>query len=132
MNRGFDSFLGYYNGLIDYYNYSYIEPAFDASKPGFDWRRNSDTMFDAKLGVYATDVFTDEATKIIDDHSKTKKPLFLMINHLAPHTGKIWLKFLFSSLLNNLFGQEIITNFFKRLKRKLKNSSTSIIHSDKF
>lgn len=93
MNRGFDSFFGYYNGFIDYYNYSYIEPAYNAYKPGFDWRKGDDTMYDAKLGVYATDVFTDEATKIIDTHSKTKEPLFLMVNHLSPHTGEIRINF---------------------------------------
>lgn len=87
INRGFDSFLGHYNGLIDYYNYSYIEPALNDEKPGFDWRINSETNYGAKLGVYATDVYTDEATKIINNHNETVNPLFLMVNHLSPHTG---------------------------------------------
>lgn len=40
-----------------------------------------------KPGSYATDLFTDEAIKLIKKHDDTKKPLFLMLNHLAPHTG---------------------------------------------
>lgn len=85
--RGFDSFFGYYNGLIDYYNYTYIEPAFPYN-PGYDFRKNTDVNYNVKPGSYATDLFTDEAIRIIKKHdSKKKKPLFLMLNHLAPHTG---------------------------------------------
>ena len=36
--------------------------------------------------IYATDLFTNEAVKIIKTHDK-KKPLFLLLNHLAPHAG---------------------------------------------
>jgi arylsulfatase B len=85
-NRGFDSFFGYYNGFVDYYNYSYIEPAYNPQKPGYDFRKNFDTNYDVEIGTYATDIFTDEATKIIQSHNKSQNPLFLM-NHLAPHTG---------------------------------------------
>jgi arylsulfatase B len=42
--------------------------------------------YDVKPGNYVTDLFTDEAIKIINKHD-TRKPLFLMLNHLAPHTG---------------------------------------------
>lgn len=38
------------------------------------------------IGQYATDVFNDRAEQIIDNHDK-EKPLFLMLSHLAPHTG---------------------------------------------
>lgn len=40
----------------------------------------------ATKGQYATDLFTDQAVKQINDHDKNK-PLFLLVNHLAPHTG---------------------------------------------
>lgn len=86
-NRGFDSFYGYYNGLVDYYNYSYVQPATPPFIPGYDFRKNYDVNYDAKIGTYATDLFTDEAIKIIQQHDKSQESLFLMINHLAPHTG---------------------------------------------
>jgi arylsulfatase B len=56
--------------------------------PGYDFRKNFDVNYDVKMGTdYATDLFTDEAISIIQNHNKTKEPLFLMVNHLAPHTG---------------------------------------------
>lgn len=81
--RGFDSFFGYYNGLIDYYNYTYIQPPYT----GYDFRKNVDSFYGMKSGSYATDLFNDEAVKIIKDFDNKKNPLFLMLNHVAPHTG---------------------------------------------
>lgn len=37
-------------------------------------------------GKYATNLFTDAALDIIESHTN-ESPLFLMINHLAPHAG---------------------------------------------
>jgi len=37
--------------------------------------------------TYATDLFTDQAVKIIQDHNSTDSPLFLLLNHLAPHAA---------------------------------------------
>lgn len=37
-------------------------------------------------GRYATDVFSQKSLEIIEKHH-TKKPLFLMVTHLAAHTG---------------------------------------------
>lgn len=85
--RGFDSFFGYYNGLIDYYNYTYVEVGTSPQMIGYDFRKDAEVNYDVKPGVYATDLFTDEAIRIIKKHDETKKPLFLMLNHLAPHTG---------------------------------------------
>lgn len=87
--RGFDSFYGYYNGLIDYYNYTYIEVGTPYA-PGYDFRKNADVNYDVKPGSYATDLFTDEAIRIIKKHDSTKKPLFLMLNHLAPHSANFY------------------------------------------
>jgi hypothetical protein len=39
-------------------------------------------------GRYATDVFTDEAVNIIEEHD-TSSPLFLYLAHLACHAGNI-------------------------------------------
>lgn len=83
--RGFDSFLGYFNGGLDYYNYTWVEsPKFP---PGYDFRRNTDVNYVDLPGKYATEVFTDEALKVISSHDDPKKSLFLMVNHLAVHAG---------------------------------------------
>jgi arylsulfatase B len=84
--RGFDSFYGYYNGLIDYYNYTYVQRGKSDFSPGLDFRRNENVNYDDKPGKYATDLFTNEAVKIIKASEK-EKPFFLVLNHLAPHTG---------------------------------------------
>lgn len=48
-------------------------------------RKNLTVNWDTN-GIYATDLFTDEAVHQIHTHNKTK-PLFLYLAHLAPHTG---------------------------------------------
>ncbi|CRK98409.1 CLUMA_CG011767, isoform A [Clunio marinus] len=84
--RGYDSFFGYYNGLIDYYNRTYDEIAYPQYSDGYDFRRNKDVTYE-DFGKYATDLFNDEAVKIIKNHDENDEPLFMMLNHLAPHTG---------------------------------------------
>jgi hypothetical protein len=37
-------------------------------------------------GQYVTNLFTNEAVKLIKNHDK-QKPLYLQLNHIAPHTG---------------------------------------------
>lgn len=37
-------------------------------------------------GTYATELFTQEAERIIKEHNQ-RKPLFLLMSHLAVHTG---------------------------------------------
>jgi arylsulfatase B len=41
------------------------------------------------FGTYATDLFTDEAEKVIERHSNVSdgRPLFLYLAHLAVHSG---------------------------------------------
>lgn len=82
--RGFDSFFGYYNGAIDYYNYTWVQSPFP---PGYDMRKNSDVNYLNLPGKYATEMFTDQALRIIDKHDDSKKSLFLMVNHLAVHAA---------------------------------------------
>lgn len=37
-------------------------------------------------GQYATDLFTEKAVEMIDNHNKND-PMFMMLTHLAPHTA---------------------------------------------
>lgn len=83
--RGFNSFFGYFGGYIDYWDYSLIMLDKNYSR-GYDMRRNLTVNYDIPKGVYATDLFTSEAVKTINEHDYTK-PLFMMLSHLAPHAG---------------------------------------------
>jgi hypothetical protein len=54
---------------------------------GVDFHRNMLPALDLS-GRYATDVFTEEAVRIIETHP-TSSPLFLYLAHLACHSGNI-------------------------------------------
>ncbi|XP_045133801.1 arylsulfatase B-like isoform X2 [Portunus trituberculatus] len=80
--RGFSSHFGYWSGRIDYNDHTSFEhPGFW----GYDMRRNMDVASDA-YGKYATDLFTEEAVNVINEHNKSQ-PLFLYLAHLAVHSG---------------------------------------------
>lgn len=82
--RGFDNYVGYYSGYIDYYVHDNAMLDKNYSR-GYDFRRNLDITYEGQ-GIYATEYFTEEAVKVINNHSK-KGPLFLLMSHLAVHTG---------------------------------------------
>lgn len=52
---------------------------------GFDMRRNLTIAHDT-AGKYSTDLFTEEAIRLIDEHN-SKDPMFLYMSHLAVHAG---------------------------------------------
>ncbi|GLV45979.1 uncharacterized protein CBL_02929 [Carabus blaptoides fortunei] len=81
--RGFQSHLGYWNGFVGYFDYEIAAPN---NMKGLDLHHDYHSAHDL-VGKYATDVFTDASVELIKSHTK-KNPLFLMINHLAAHTGK--------------------------------------------
>ncbi|XP_049517297.1 arylsulfatase B [Dermacentor silvarum] len=82
--RGFDTFFGYYNSDIFYFNHTLRSGA----HCGLDlWRnvgRSTQSVTDLN-GTYSTNAFTDEAKRIIDEHD-VRKPLFLYMSHEAGHT----------------------------------------------
>ncbi|XP_034948970.1 arylsulfatase B-like [Chelonus insularis] len=87
--RGFETFFGYYNGQIQYYNYTITTKQFNVN--GYDMHRDNAEEIRpdwSHKNEYATDVFTDEAIKIIDNHNNIK-PLYLQISHLAPHCSDL-------------------------------------------
>ncbi|XP_067663023.1 arylsulfatase B-like isoform X2 [Haliotis asinina] len=73
--RGFDSFLGYYNGGEDYYT--------RVRDDGFDFRFN-DTVARNYSGPYSAMTFTARAEEIIRTHDKTK-PLYLYLPFQSVH-----------------------------------------------
>nr|XP_036670594.1 arylsulfatase B isoform X1 [Drosophila suzukii]XP_036670595.1 arylsulfatase B isoform X1 [Drosophila suzukii]XP_036670596.1 arylsulfatase B isoform X1 [Drosophila suzukii] len=84
--RGFDRHLGYLGAYVDYYTQSYEQK--DKGFNGHDFRDNLKSTHD-QVGHYVTDVLTDAAVQEIEDHGSGNKsqPLFLLLNHLAPHAG---------------------------------------------
>ncbi|XP_050430789.1 arylsulfatase B-like [Adelges cooleyi] len=84
--RGFESHMGYYTGYVSYYDYILQDVYKDYGEfSGFDLRRNDTLAWDL-VGKYATDVFTDEAVRLIKEQPASK-PLFLYLAHVAVHTG---------------------------------------------
>ncbi|XP_068081821.1 arylsulfatase B [Anabrus simplex] len=83
--RGFDSHMGYWSGFVSYYDYILQDTYSEGEFSGFDLRRNLTSAWDL-VGRYATDVFTDEAVRLIQNHD-VRDPLFLYMAHLAPHAG---------------------------------------------
>ncbi|XP_015374155.1 PREDICTED: arylsulfatase B-like [Diuraphis noxia] len=84
--RGFDSHFGYYTGYISYYDYILQDVYQNFGEfHGFDMRRNDTIAWDV-VGKYATDVFTDEAVRLIKEQP-ANQPLFMYLAHVAVHTG---------------------------------------------
>ncbi|XP_069677746.1 arylsulfatase B-like [Periplaneta americana] len=82
--RGFDSHLGYWTGFTSYYDHM-SDSEKHHQMTGYDFRRNMDVAWDL-AGKYATDVFTNESVRIIQEHNSST-PLFLYLCHLAVHAG---------------------------------------------
>ncbi|CAG5005739.1 unnamed protein product [Parnassius apollo] len=81
LHRGFDTHLGFWTGRIDLYDHT----SFEAGSWGFDFRRGFQVAHDL-FGAYATDVYTDEAVKLIRGHNSSDG-LFLVVAHSAVHSG---------------------------------------------
>nr|XP_022905949.1 arylsulfatase J-like [Onthophagus taurus] len=82
IGRGFDTFFGYYNGFIGYFDYKMAQNDF----LGYDLHKNNETCYDA-TNRYILDVLNEKVIEIIENHNENE-PLFLMISHLAPHVGE--------------------------------------------
>ncbi|KAF5291764.1 hypothetical protein FQA39_LY14252 [Lamprigera yunnana] len=84
--RGFDYHYGYWNGFIGYFDHFAGPSVNKQSMCGFDMHEGLKPHWENQ-NQYATHLFTKKAEEIIARHDK-KKPLFLMLSHLAPHAGK--------------------------------------------
>jgi arylsulfatase B len=84
--RGFDTHFGYLGPWVDYFDHTF--KMFDRNySRGLDLRKNLN-IDRSRDGNYATDLFTEVAIEIIQNHDKEKdNPLFLLVTHLAPHAG---------------------------------------------
>ncbi|XP_020289212.1 arylsulfatase B-like isoform X3 [Pseudomyrmex gracilis] len=83
--------LGYMTKLIGKWHVGYHTPlhipqhrGFDLNMSGYDMHRGDTPAYDITAKKYVTDLFTDEALQIIQDH-QPYRPLYLQISHLAVH-----------------------------------------------
>ncbi|XP_067010876.2 arylsulfatase B [Anabrus simplex] len=85
--RGFDSHFGYWNGYTGYFDHCVQQKLENGTQVfyGHDFWRDLEPAR-KEDGKYATNVFTEEAQRIIRDHDKAT-PLFLYVAHLAVHAG---------------------------------------------
>lgn len=94
--RGFDSHFGYLGAYIDYWDFTLKMFNRNYSR-GYDMRKNLEVNYNIEPSTYATDLFSNEAVEIIKSHD-LDSPLFMLISHLAPHTGNDVLKHYFKHL----------------------------------
>ncbi|KAJ8688034.1 hypothetical protein QAD02_023829 [Eretmocerus hayati] len=82
--RGFDSFVGYYGGVVTYFNHNVTKD----KHCGIDFHLDTpDGIKPYKHDEYLTDFIGTESEKIIRNHNK-EKPLYLHIAHLAGHSSE--------------------------------------------
>ncbi|KAK3596801.1 hypothetical protein CHS0354_036640 [Potamilus streckersoni] len=74
--RGFDSFMGYYSAMEDYYNHSHGE--------GYDFRFNTDVYYPTK-GEYSANVFAKRAIDILNAVDPKNESLFLYLPFQSVH-----------------------------------------------
>lgn len=79
--RGFDTFYGFYNGEIGYYNHTLSEE----NHEGLDFWDDSEPLW-AECGNYSTNLFAERARQIIRKHDQSK-PLFLYLSTQSPHNA---------------------------------------------
>ncbi|KAL7303858.1 hypothetical protein TKK_0003980 [Trichogramma kaykai] len=90
--RGFDSFYGYYNGFINYFDYTYSEPdLLKINVTRYDMHDDDESELRAAYPRgYFTDMITEKAEETIKAHVLNEpedRPLFLEIAHLAGHAS---------------------------------------------
>lgn len=78
--RGFDSFVGYYVGMEQYFSHM---REFRSSSNGLDFRYN-EMPYPEKKGDYSTHVFGDRAVQVVKEHNLSE-PLFLYLPFQAVH-----------------------------------------------
>ncbi|KAG8195029.1 hypothetical protein JTE90_008200 [Oedothorax gibbosus] len=84
-NRGFDTFFGYMNGFIGYYDFTFYQPTKPKGWFGIDLYNGTQPIKNFRA-QYTPYVFADHAKDIILNHDSSK-PMFLYIPQLAVHSG---------------------------------------------
>lgn len=78
--RGFDSFMGFFNGGQDYYKHT--------KDQGYDFWLNN-TVYRPPKHEYSTKTYTRRATQLFQEHTRRKgkrDPMFLYLSYQSVHT----------------------------------------------
>ncbi|XP_018322397.1 arylsulfatase B-like [Agrilus planipennis] len=81
LARGFDTYFGYWTGFMTYRSHMRAV----SNMTGFSLREGIRAAWEYQ-GRYITDVFTEKAIDIINDHND-ESPFFLFLSHLAAHSN---------------------------------------------
>ena len=81
--RGFDTFFGYYNGYITYFNHTVRQNNETGNDLHDDVPRKVSAAHDYR---YMTDLITEKAESVIAKHDR-EKPLYLQLAHIAVHSS---------------------------------------------
>ncbi|XP_067932396.1 arylsulfatase B-like [Watersipora subatra] len=84
VNRGFDTFYGYYHGMEDYFSHRRCAQPFPQSYCGLDLH-NGTTKDIGKNNTYSAHVFTEEAMRLIQLQSKKSSPMFMYLAYQNVH-----------------------------------------------
>jgi len=78
--RGFDSYFGYMQGMVDYYNHTVAN--------GYDFWSNQDDIHAEVMDQYSTGLYDQYLHKIVEDYNKSSKsePLFVYMAFQTVHT----------------------------------------------
>lgn len=82
-HRGFDTFLGYYNGYVTYFNHTIEQNLHVGYDLHYDVAGNLSVKYSHE---YMTDLITERAEDIIFNHNQSK-PLYLQLSHIAAHSS---------------------------------------------
>ncbi|CAB3385356.1 Hypothetical predicted protein [Cloeon dipterum] len=82
LARGFDTHFGYMNGFVGYYDH-YMNAK---NMSGHDFWRGTQQQKHLK-GRYMTDLLTEETERLIEAAAENENPIFLLLSHLAVHSG---------------------------------------------
>ncbi|XP_032690585.1 arylsulfatase B-like [Odontomachus brunneus] len=83
--RGFDTCFVCWNGFQDYFSHDTAE--LNTPNKGIDMRRNMTISWDTR-GKYVTDLYTEEAIHLINNHN-IDDPMFLYLSYTAPHSAGV-------------------------------------------
>ncbi|XP_042144450.1 arylsulfatase B-like [Ixodes scapularis] len=85
LRRGFDTFFGFYNPSLDYFNQNYTLGCPPVTYTGHDFRSGEEIYWETNQ-QYSTHYYTEKAIELIRCHNKST-PFFLYLSHQAPHIG---------------------------------------------
>jgi len=82
-NHGFDEWLGFMAGCIDYYSHIFYWGVRGGNDPTHDLWENGREIY--RNGEYFTEMITQRAVEYIRRAAKSDKPFFLYLPYNAPH-----------------------------------------------